>query len=47
MLVQATVLVHDAYLRLIDVEQVQLWNSRGHFFLAALSSDPVGPHWPN
>jgi len=32
---QATALVHDAYLRLVDVEQVQHWNSRGHFFAAA------------
>jgi RNA polymerase sigma factor (TIGR02999 family) len=32
---QATALVHDAYLRLTDVEQQQCWNSRGHFFAAA------------
>lgn len=32
---QATALVHDAYLRLVDAEQVQQWNSRGHFFAAA------------
>ncbi len=32
---QATALVHDAYLRLVDVDQVQSWNSRGHFFAAA------------
>ena len=32
---QATALVHDAYIRLVDVEQVQRWNSRGHFFGAA------------
>ena len=32
---QATALVHDAYLRLVDVDQVQHWNSRGHFFGAA------------
>lgn len=32
---QATALVHDAYLRLVDVEKVQRWNSRGHFFGAA------------
>lgn len=31
----ATALVHEAYLRLVDVESVQLWNSRGHFFAAA------------
>jgi RNA polymerase sigma factor (TIGR02999 family) len=32
---QATALVHEAYLRLVDVEQAQHWNSRGHFFTAA------------
>ena len=32
---QATALVHDAYIRLVDVELVQRWNSRGHFFAAA------------
>jgi RNA polymerase sigma factor (TIGR02999 family) len=32
---QATALVHEAYLRLVDVEQAQHWNSRGHFFGAA------------
>jgi RNA polymerase sigma factor (TIGR02999 family) len=31
----ATALVHEAYLRLVDVEQAQHWNSRGHFFVAA------------
>src|SRR5438874_3520162 len=32
---QATALVHDAYLRLVDAEKAQHWNSRGHFFAAA------------
>lgn len=32
---QATALVHEAYLRLVDTEKVQHWNSRGHFFGAA------------
>src|SRR5262245_34520859 len=32
---QATALVHEAYLRLVDVEQAQRWDSRGHFFAAA------------
>jgi RNA polymerase sigma factor (TIGR02999 family) len=32
---QATGLVHEAYLRLVDVDQAQHWNSRGHFFAAA------------
>ena len=33
--IQATALVHEAYLRLVDVKQVQQWDSRGHFFAAA------------
>ena len=33
--VQATALVHDAYIRLVDVNKAQHWNSRGHFFGAA------------
>jgi len=32
---QATALVHEAYLRLVDVDKAQHWNSRGHFFGAA------------
>jgi RNA polymerase sigma factor (TIGR02999 family) len=32
---QATALVHEAYLRLVDVEKSERWNSRGHFFAAA------------
>ena len=32
---QATALVHDAYIRLVDNEKAQHWNSRGHFFAAA------------
>ena len=32
---EATALVHEAYLRLVDPEGVQHWNSRGHFFAAA------------
>jgi RNA polymerase sigma factor (TIGR02999 family) len=35
---QATALVHEAYLRLVDVEKVQNWDSRGHFFAAAAES---------
>jgi hypothetical protein len=27
--------VHEAYLRLVDVEKAPHWNSRGHFFAAA------------
>jgi RNA polymerase sigma factor (TIGR02999 family) len=32
---QATALVHEAYVRLVDTDRVQGWNSRGHFFAAA------------
>ena len=32
---QATALVHEAYLRLVDTEEARRWNSRGHFFAAA------------
>jgi RNA polymerase sigma factor (TIGR02999 family) len=32
---QATALVHEAYLRLVDADTIQCWNSRGHFFAAA------------
>ena len=31
----ATALVHEAYIRLVDVSQAQRWDSRGHFFAAA------------
>src|SRR5437879_6724316 len=31
---QAAALVHEAYLRLVDVEEAQRWDSRGHFFAA-------------
>src|SRR5215831_5269698 len=32
---QATALVHEAYLRLVDTEAIRRWDSRGHFFAAA------------
>jgi len=32
---QSTALVHEAYIRLVDVEKAQHWDSRGHFFAAA------------
>jgi RNA polymerase sigma factor (TIGR02999 family) len=32
---QATALVHEAYVRLVDVDKAQCWDSRGHFFAAA------------
>jgi RNA polymerase sigma factor (TIGR02999 family) len=32
---QPTALVHEAYIRLVDKDEVAHWNSRGHFFAAA------------
>ena len=32
---QATALVHEAYLRLVDHDQARSWNSKAHFFRAA------------
>ncbi len=32
---QATALVHEAYIRLVDTDKAQHWDSRGHFFAAA------------
>src|SRR5262249_8150233 len=32
---KATAMVHEAYLRLVGVDQAPQWNSRGHFFAAA------------
>ena len=32
---QATALVHEAYLRLVGADQAQPWEGRGHFFAAA------------
>jgi RNA polymerase sigma factor (TIGR02999 family) len=32
---QATALVHEAYIRLVDQDMIQRWDSRGHFFAAA------------
>jgi RNA polymerase sigma factor (TIGR02999 family) len=32
---QPTALVHEAYIRLVDVEHAQTWKGRGHFFAAA------------
>jgi RNA polymerase sigma factor (TIGR02999 family) len=32
---EATALVHEAYLRLVDARKVKRWDSRGHFFAAA------------
>jgi RNA polymerase sigma factor (TIGR02999 family) len=33
--IQATALVHEAYVRLVEGEAARRWNSRGHFFAAA------------
>ena len=35
---QATALVHEAYVRLVDSETIQRWDSRGHFFAAAATA---------
>ena len=35
---QATALVHEAYLRLVDTSKVQIWENRWHFFAAAAES---------
>ena len=35
---QATALVHEAYLRLVDTTKIQVWESRWHFFAAAAES---------
>lgn len=35
---QATALVHEAYLRLVDQPTQQAWDGRGHFFAAAAES---------
>ena len=35
---QATGLVHEAYIRLVNVEEEQHWDSRRHFFSAAAES---------
>src|SRR5437868_9886542 len=32
---QATALVHEAYIRLVDTDKLLHWDSRGHFFAAA------------
>lgn len=35
---EATALVHEAYVRLVDVQEAQHWKSRSHFFAAAAES---------
>src|SRR5262245_58310600 len=32
---EATALVHEAYLRLVDTDRAEQWSGRGHFFAAA------------
>ena len=41
---QATALVHEAYLRLVDAPQAQEWDSRGHFFAAAAEAMRTHPY---
>ena len=43
---QATALVHEAYLRLVDVRKAQRWHSRGHFFSAAAGAMRRIPVYP-
>jgi RNA polymerase sigma factor (TIGR02999 family) len=35
---QATALVHEAFLQLVDKKQARQWNNRGHFFAAAATA---------
>ena len=35
---QATALVHEAYLRLVHVQKAKTWETRGHFFAATAES---------
>jgi hypothetical protein len=42
---QATALIHEAYIRLVDAKSIQRWDSRGHFFAAA--AEPVKPTVPS
>ena len=44
---QATALVHEAYLRLVGAQKVQSWDSRGHFFAAAAGSASTWTAWPS
>ena len=39
---EATALVHEAYLRLVGGKKAQHWNSRGHFFAAAAGGEAAG-----
>jgi hypothetical protein len=39
---QATAVVHEAYLRLVDAGNARQWNSPGHFFAAAATSTGWG-----
>jgi len=38
-------MVHEAYVRLVDVERALHWNSSGHFFAAAAEAMRRMPHW--
>ena len=44
---QATALVHEAYLRLVDTDKAQHWNSRRHFISAAAEAMRQDPHPPS
>jgi RNA polymerase sigma factor (TIGR02999 family) len=35
---EPTALVHEAYVRLVDTDKAQHWDSRGHFFAAAAAA---------
>jgi hypothetical protein len=37
---QATALVHEACVHLVDVEEAQHWDCRGYFFAAAAEAMP-------
>jgi hypothetical protein len=38
---QAMALVHEAYIRLVDVHKALHWNSRGHFFAATPGNSAI------
>ena len=42
---QATALVHEAYVRLVDSDEEQQWNHRRHFFAAAAEAIAPGSSW--
>jgi ECF sigma factor len=38
-------LIREAFVRLVDVEKVQHWNNRGHFFAAAAEAKRRSTSW--